>query len=101
MAVVQVSVVPVGTSSPSISRHVAHCLEVLDRTGLTYELTPMGTVIQGELREILDAIASMHEQTFGDEVVRVLTTIIVDDRQDKELSIQGKLDAVRKRREGA
>ncbi|MFH1502481.1 MAG: MTH1187 family thiamine-binding protein [Candidatus Eisenbacteria bacterium] len=100
MAVVQVSVVPVGTSSPSISHHVAHCLEVLDGTGLKYQLTPMGTVIEGDLRDILDAVASMHEQTFGGEVVRVLTTIIVDDRKDKALTMQGKLDAVRRRREG-
>ncbi len=98
MAVVQVSVVPVGTASPSISEHVAHCLDVLDGSGLEYRLTPMGTVIQGELRDILNAIADMHEQTFGESVVRVLTTIIVDDRKDKPLSMSGKLEAVKKRR---
>lgn len=98
MAVVQVSVVPVGTGSPSISEHVAHCLDVLDGSGLSYRLTPMGTVIEGELRDILNAIADMHEQTFGEGVVRVLTTIIVDDRKDKTLSMEGKLQAVRRRR---
>lgn len=98
MAVVQVSVVPVGTGTPSISEHVAHCLDVLDATGLTYELTPMGTVIEGELRDILSAIAEMHEQTFGGGVVRVLTTIIIDDRKDKSLSMAGKVEAVRRRR---
>jgi uncharacterized protein (TIGR00106 family) len=100
MAVVQVSVVPVGTASASISRHVAHCIDVLEATGLTYRLTPMGTVIEGDLREVLDAIASMHEQTFGGNVVRVLTTIIVDDRKDKALTMDGKLSAVKERREG-
>lgn len=100
MAVVQVSVVPVGTGSASISRHVAHCVDVLDDTGLRYRLTPMGTVIEGDLRDILGAIASMHEGTFGDDVVRVLTTIIVDDRRDKPLTMDGKLEAVHRRREG-
>ena len=57
MAVAQVSVVPVGTPSASISQHVANCLDVLEGTGLKYELNPMGTVIEGELRAILDAIA--------------------------------------------
>lgn len=98
MAVVQVSVVPVGTASASISQHVAHCLDVLEATGLKYELCPMGTVVQGELREVLEAIARMHESTFGERVVRVLTTIIVDDRRDKALTMAGKLAAVRKRR---
>ena len=98
MAVVQVSVVPVGTASASISHHVAHCLDVLDTAGLKYELCPMGTVIEGDLRDVLEAIARMHESTFGDEVVRVLTTIIVDDRRDKALTMAGKLAAVHKKR---
>ena len=100
MAVVQVSVVPVGTASASISKHVAHCIDVLEGSGLKHRLTPMGTVIEGGLREILEAIASMHEQTFGDDVVRVLTTIIVDERRDKALTMDGKLEAVGRRREG-
>ncbi len=98
MAVVQVSVVPVGTSSASISEHVAHCLDVLESTGLRFELNPMGTAIEGDLREILEAIARMHESTFGEHVVRVLTTVVIDDRRDKELTMAGKLGAVRKRR---
>jgi uncharacterized protein YqgV (UPF0045/DUF77 family) len=47
---------------------------------------------------VLDAIARMHEATFGDGVVRVLTNITIDDRRDKPLSMAGKLAAVRKRR---
>jgi len=99
MAVVEVSIVPVGPAGASISRYVAHCLDILDESGLTYELCPMGTVIEGELPAILDAIRAMHEGTFGGEVVRVLTTIKVDDRRDKTLSMDGKLAAVRRHRE--
>ncbi len=98
MAVAQVSVVPVGTAGASISRHVAHCLDVLEKTGLKYELGPMGTAIEGDLRDLLEAIARMHESTFGDEVVRVLTTVVIDDRRDKPLTMAGKLAAVRERR---
>ncbi len=98
MAVAQVSVVPVGTAGASISRHVAHCLDVLDKTGLKYELGPMGTAIEGDLRDLLEAIARMHESTFGDDVVRVLTTVVIDDRRDKPLTMAGKLAAVRGRR---
>ena len=98
MAVVQVSVVPVGTSTASISHHVAHCLDVLETTDLRYELSPMGTVIEGDLRKILEAVAKMHEGTFGNDVVRVLTTLIIDERRDKPLTMAGKLEAVRRRR---
>jgi uncharacterized protein (TIGR00106 family) len=98
MAVAQVSIVPVGTAGASISHHVAHCLDVLEESGLAYELGPMGTAIEGDLRDVLEAIARMHESTFGDGVVRVLTSITIDDRRDKPLTMSGKLAAVRERR---
>jgi len=98
MAVVEVSIVPVGPAGASISKHVAHCLDILEESGLSYELCPMGTVIEGDLVDILDAIRAMHEGTFGGEVVRVLTTIKVDDRRDKELTMDGKRAAVHRHR---
>jgi uncharacterized protein (TIGR00106 family) len=98
MAVVEVSIVPVGPAGASISRYVARCLDILDQSGLDYELCPMGTVIEGELALILDAVREMHDGTFGNEVVRVLTTIRIDDRRDKELTMDGKIDAVRRHR---
>ncbi len=98
MAVVEVSIVPVGPAGASISKHVAHCLDILEKSGLTYELCPMGTVIEGDLPSILDAIHAMHEGTFGGEVVRVLTSVKIDDRHDKELTMHGKLAAVRRHR---
>ena len=100
MPVAQVTVVPVGTASPSISRHVVHCLDVLEETGLKYELNPMGTVVEGDLREVLDAVASMHESAFGDDVARVITCIAIDDRRDKTLTMAGKLASVREKRGG-
>ena len=98
MAIAQVTVVPVGTSKASISEHVAHCLDVLESTGLKYELNPMSTVIEGDLREVMEAIAKMHESTFGDGIDRVITAIAIDDRRAKELTMAGKLAAVRERR---
>ncbi|MCD4690632.1 MTH1187 family thiamine-binding protein [bacterium] len=99
MAVVEVSIVPVGPAGASISKHVAHCLDILDTSGLSYELHPMGTVIEGDLDEILRVVQEMHKGTFGGEVVRVLTSIKIDDRLDKPLTMNGKLEAVRRHRE--
>ncbi len=99
MAVVEVSIVPMGQGGASISRYVAHCLDILEESGLSYELCPMGTVIEGDLDAILSAVRSMHEGTFGGDVVRVLTTIRVDDRRDRPLSMAGKLASVRRHRE--
>jgi len=49
MAVVEVSIVPLGTAGPGVSRYVAGCLKVLTESGLPYQLNSMGTVIEGEL----------------------------------------------------
>jgi len=96
MAVVQVSVVPLGTASPSLSRYVAGAWEVLETAeDLEYQLTPMGTVIEGDLNRILQVIQQMHENAFGPEVKRVATTIIIDDRRDKKLTMEGKLQSVK------
>jgi uncharacterized protein YqgV (UPF0045/DUF77 family) len=39
----------------------------------------------------------MHEVPFGKGALRVVTTLKIDDRRDKVLSMEGKLTSVRKR----
>ena len=97
MVVAGISVVPVGTKTTSISSYVRDCLRVLDKhKNLKYELTPMATVIEGSLDEILEVVKEMHEVTFSKGVMRVLTHITIDDRRDKKLTMHGKVEAVMK-----
>ena len=94
MVVCSVTVVPLGTGSASLSQYVADALKVLEESGLKYQLTPMATVIEGELEEVLNLAARMHNSIFSDDVVRVSTTIKIDERRDKSLTMNGKLTAV-------
>ncbi len=95
MAMLEISVVPVGTSSPSVSHFVAGALKILKEVrGVKYELTPMGTVIEGELDILLDCAKKMHRAAFGEGVKRVVTTIKIDDRVDKPLTMAAKLSSV-------
>ena len=32
----------------SLSQYVARSLDIIDKSGLPYQLTPMGTIIEGE-----------------------------------------------------
>ena len=43
----------------------------------------MGTIIYGDLEEILQVLRKMHESCFEGEVNRVLTQVKIDDRRDK------------------
>lgn len=100
MAVVEVSVVPLGTRSPSVSKHVARAVKVLQQTeNIQYQSTPMGTIVEGDLDTILTTIRKMHESAFSDEVARVVTTIKIDDRRDKPLSMSGKLESLKREME--
>jgi len=95
MAMVEVSVIPLGTKSASVSHFVAAALRVLkDAHGVKYELTPMGTVIEGDLDVIIDLAKKMHRVTFSSEIKRVVTSIKIDDRSDKPLTMKGKLSSV-------
>lgn len=94
MAIVQVTIVPLGTQTTSLSQYVANCHEVLEASGLSYELTPMNTVIEGDLNEILEIVKKMHEVPFDNGALRVSTEIKIDDRRDKQGSMQQKLESV-------
>lgn len=98
MAIVEVTIVPVGTGSTGISQFVAGCLKVVrEEKGLRYQLTPMSTVIEGELESIFAVIRKMHEQPFVSGAERVLTTVRVDDRRDKKSTMDGKVASVEKK----
>lgn len=97
--VAELAIVPVGTGDAGVSRYVAACLEVLEgRKGLSYQLTPMGTVIEGSLDEVLEVTRQMHEVPFGKGASRVLTTLKIDERRDRPLTMAGKVESVRKLR---
>ena len=76
MAIAEVSIVPLGTKTPSVSQYVARAVKVLEREkGIKYETTAMGTIIEGDLDRILAAVKKMHEGTFVEGVARVITTV--------------------------
>ena len=95
MAMIDISVVPVGTQTASVSNFVAGAVRIVrDEPGIKYRLTPMNTVIEGELEQLLSLVKRMHESAFTGGVERVVTTIRIDDRRDKPLTMEGKLKAV-------
>jgi len=98
VVIVQVSITPIGTANPSVSQYVAACHEVLrSQKDLRWQLTPMGTIIEGELQRVLEVIAQMHEVPFDKGAVRVSTLIKIDDRRDKQASMEAKVRAVEDR----
>lgn len=95
MAIVEVTIAPMGTATPSVSKYVAACHKVLDEAkDLKHQLTPMATVIEGDLDRILAVIRQMHEVPFAAGAQRVSTLIRIDDRRDKVSTMVGKVKSV-------
>ena len=98
MAIAEVSVVPLGTKSPSVSQYVAKAVRILEQEkDLKYQTAAMGTIVEGDLDRILAVVKKMHDGVFGEGVVRVLTTIRIDDRRDKAQGMKEKVDSLEKK----
>ncbi|EGQ4403452.1 MTH1187 family thiamine-binding protein [Staphylococcus pseudintermedius] len=100
MAIVDVVVIPVGTEGPSVSQYIAEIqtkLEEFKQEGkIDYQLTPMNTLIEGELADLFEVIQAIHELPFNKGLDRVCTNIRIDDRRDKQRKMDDKLDSVKK-----
>lgn len=94
MCVCSVTIVPMGKES-SVSDILAKCIKVLDDyPELEHEITPMSTQIEGPLDQILEAVEDMHEAAFEDGASRVYTFITLDDRRDKEQTLEERVTVV-------
>ena len=95
MALMQVTVIPLGTQSPGVGEYIADIIAVLDREGFPYELTDMGTTIAGPPEDLFPLAAKLHNVPFEKGVKRVVTHITLDDRRDKTVSLGEKIAAVK------
>ncbi len=94
MALLEISVLPVGTDHPSISSFVAQACREAKRNGIKFSVTPTSTVMEGDLPALMDVARQMHDAAFRAGSSRVVTNISIDDRWDKELTMEGTVNAV-------
>ncbi len=97
MAIVAVSISPVGEGA-SVSAHVAAALAVVrDQDQVRWRLDPMFTTLEGEVEEIFALVRRMQEAVFAAGAVRVGTVIKMDERRDREVRMEEKVRAVEQR----
>jgi len=97
MAIAAVSIAPVGEGT-SVSVFVAEALKVVRaQEGVRYRLDPMFTTLEGELPEIFDLVLKMEEAVFAAGAERVGTVLKIDDRRDREVAMDDKVEAVERR----
>jgi len=65
MVLLDFSMYPLGQGE-SVSASVARSLDIIDRSGLDYRLHAMGTIIEGEIDEVLDLLRQCFEAMAAD-----------------------------------
>ncbi|HSR36653.1 MAG TPA: MTH1187 family thiamine-binding protein [Desulfurivibrionaceae bacterium] len=100
MALMQITIIPLGTASVSVGDHVAAVQRLLTEKGVPHQLNDMGTLIEGEPAALLQLAAAIHELPFQHGCQRIVTQIVLDDRRDKQIAIGDKTAAVKQRLAG-
>ncbi len=95
MPLIEIQVVPLGTSSTSLSRYVAEAVKAIKELGYEPEIHPFGTVVAiKDLEEIGRIIKHVHERLVKLGVKRIATYVKIDDRRDKEVTSKQKVESV-------
>ena len=96
MPIMEINIIPLGTKTPSVSKYIADALKVLGKEkNIIYELTAMGTIVETDSLDLLLTLAKkMHRAVLSGKINRVVTTIKIDDRKDKKISIEEKIGSV-------
>ncbi|MCU7788587.1 MTH1187 family thiamine-binding protein [Pyrobaculum sp. 3827-6] len=90
--VVSLSVVPLGTATPSLSKYVARVTEVIKTSGFRYRTGAGFTDVELDSYQQLASLLEKIEKTLTDMgVQRISITIKIDRRLDKELHIEEKI----------
>ena len=90
------TILPVGTKTTECKDYVTAAVQSIKDSGLSYQLTGMGTQIEADnLEELYAAIAKAQEAIFELGIGRVYTVIKIDDRRDMEnRTLDAKVDTV-------
>lgn len=94
MVLMEFSVTPMGQGE-SVSKYVARCLEIVDRSGLDYRLHSMGTIVEGELHAVLELLEQC-TQAVATDCPRVSVSAKLDVRQGASGRLAGKVASVEK-----
>ena len=92
MVLLEFSVSPLGAGE-SVSPVVARCLEMVEQSGLDYQLHAMGTLVEGELDDVLSLLRECVAAVAAD-FPRVTCTAKLDVRRGHSGRLQSKVVSV-------
>jgi uncharacterized protein (TIGR00106 family) len=95
MIVADLRVVPIG-SGTSLSQHIKAIHNMLEEEKISHLSGPMSTTLEVDSLDDLFDIIELANQLLAERgVQRILTTVNIDYRLDKEISMESKLSALK------
>ena len=89
----EVSMTPLGKGE-SVSKYVAKVVDTIDKSGLPYVLTAMGTIIEGETwDEVMNVLKAGFER-MQRECSRISISMKIDYREGKSGRIKAKINSL-------
>ena len=80
----------------SLSQYVARSLDIIDKSGLAYQLTPMGTIVEGEWDEVMALVTACYKR-MAQDCNRISTSIKIDYRAGKSGRLKSKIQSVERK----
>lgn len=92
MVLLEFAMAPHGQGE-SLSAHVARILDVIDKSGVPYQLTPMGTILEGEWEDVMGVVTACFKALEGD-CPRIGMNLKVDYRAGPQSRLRSKVEKV-------
>ena len=87
-----------GREGSSVSKKVSQVIDAIDKSGVPYQLTAMGTIIEAQsMKEALSIVELAYEQL--EDCERVYSSLKFDIRKNCENRLTTKVESVEKRLE--
>jgi uncharacterized protein (TIGR00106 family) len=87
-----VSMFPIG-SGDDLSHPVAEVIDEIDRAGLSYRVSAMDTIIEGEWKDVMPVIRRAYRH-LTEKHDRVYLTLAVDEHKSAESRLKGAVEDV-------
>lgn len=94
MILAQLSVYPIG-EGVSLGRFVKKGVKIIEESGYTYQVGGMSTSIEvPDLKSLFELVTKIRQAQLDEGAQRLIIELKVDERLDKDATLQGKITSV-------